>query len=414
MKLYEFFISFRYIRANLKQSLIITTVISIGAAIIIWIPSINLSFIGDLIDRSVSSAPNITIKKELDTFQTNKITFDKAYKKEKLLLVDEVMIRKRKIKGYRGILNQIKDIKQIKTAAPYTSGNALLIRGGEDRGVELKGIDPVEELKIIDIEKDIIKGRIKNLTINDIVIGVVLAKKLKVDVGKRLYVVGSTGVVKSLKVVGIFSTGLRVNDELLAYVNLKSGQQILDIVPEVTGIGIKVKDIYEAEKIARLIEKRTKLTVTSWMEENKQILDQLKRFQLIILFINFLIMFSAASSITSVFIMLVASKSKEIGILKSMGAKNFSVMAIFMSQALLLSLIGYFIGLLLAKLMLIWYSSLFQAGEGTIFGTQIPEFKLNLGYATLAFFYTIFTSLIASILPAYQAAKLNPVEAINA
>jgi len=412
MKFYELFIALRYIQANLKQSIIITTAVSIGVAIIIWIPSINISFMEDLIDKTVSSAPNITIQKEVDTFETNKTLFAKKIVGENILLTNQVMTRKRKIKSYRNIIEQLKNVEQIEAMAPFAEGQSFLIRGGEERGVSIKGITP-DELKIVDIEKDIIKGRVRDLSINDIVIGQTLAKKLKVDTGKRVKATGPTGVSKSLKVIGIFDTGLRAKDEFQAYVDLSVGQQLLNIGTDVTGIGIKVKDIYKADETATIVRKKTGLYVTSWMEDNKQVLEQLSRFKLIILFINFLIIFSAATSITSVFIMLVASKSKEIGILKSMGSKNNSIMAVFMIQAVLLSIIGYLIGLLGAQLMIIWYSNMLESSGGTILSSQIPEFKLSISYAVLAFFYSVFTSIIASILPSYQAAKLRPVEAIN-
>lgn len=412
MKFYELFISLRYIKANLKQSIIIMTAVSIGVAIIIWIPSINLSFMEDLIQKTVASAPNITIQKEFDTFETNKILFDKKYSGENLLLTNQVMTRKRKIKSYRNIIKQIQNIEQIQAVAPFAEGQGLLIRGGEERGVSIKGITD-DEIKVVDLEKDIIKGRIRNLTINDIAIGQTLANKLKVSIGKRIKAVGVSGVPISLKVVGIFDTGLRAKDEFQAYVNLSIGQQLLNIGTDVTGIGVKVKDIYKADETATLVRHKTGLYVTSWMEDNKQILDQLNRFKLIILFINFLIISSAASSITSVFIMLIASKSKEIGILKSMGAENASIMAIFMMQALSLSTIGYFIGLLGAKILIIWYSIIIESAGETIFSTQVPEFKLSVTYAILAFIYSVITSILASILPSYQAARLRPVEAIN-
>lgn len=414
MKFYELFIAFKYIRANFRQSIIITVAVSIGVAIIIWIPSINLSFMNDLIDKSVSNAPNISIKKELDTFKSNKNLYDKEFKNQTLLLDDEVMTRKRKIKSYKEVYEKIKNIAEIEEIAQFTEGQSFIIRGGEERGITLRGIEPEQELKVVDFERYMVKGKIRNLGINDIVIGKTLAEKLKVDVGKHVKATGPTGISKSLKVVGIFDTGLRAKDEYQAYVNLASGQQLLDIGSDISGIGIRVKDIYKAEEVAREIEKITGLDVTSWMEDNKQILDQINRFKLIISFINFLIIFSAASSITSVFIMLVAAKSKEIGILKSMGAENLSVMVIFMSQAVSLSLLGYFIGLVGAKILLIWYSNLIESAGETIFSTQVPVFKLSITYALLAFVYSFVTSILASILPAYQAAKLNPVEAINA
>ncbi|HSA06336.1 MAG TPA: ABC transporter permease [Candidatus Gastranaerophilales bacterium] len=414
MRFYELFIAFKYLKANLRQSIIITIAITIGVALIIWIPSINLSFFGDLIDKSVSSAPNITITKELDTFKRNKSSFDLFFADRTLLLKDQVQTRKRNIKSYKQIMNQVKHVEQIEAMAPFVSEQGFIIKAAEERGAQVRGIIPELETKVVDIEKDIIRGGIKNLGINDIVIGVTLAEKLNAEVGDRVTVTGPRGISRNLKVIGIISTGLRSKDEFQVYVSLKSGQQVFDLGNDVNGIGIKIKDIYEANKVAAELREITGLNVDSWMEDNKQILDQINRFKLIIVFINFLIIFSAASSITSVFIMLIASKAKEIGILKSMGAKNHSVMAIFIIQALFLSLLAYVLGIICAKLLLMWYASLIaQAGE-TFLTSEVPVFRISPQYAVLAFFYSTVTSILASVIPSYQAAKLNPVEAINA
>jgi len=413
MKLYELFIALRYVTSNLKQSIIITVAISIGVSLIIWIPSINLSFFGDLIDKSVSSAPNITITKELDTFERNEPGFERYFRDRKLLLKDQVQTRKRNIKSYKEIINQIDHLEQIEAMAPYVSEQGFIIRGAEERGTQIRGIIPELETEVVDIENDIIRGQIRNLGINDIVIGITLADKLNVDLGDRITVAGPRESTKNLKVVGIFSTGLRAQDEFQVYVSLKSGQQIFNLGNDVNGIGIKIKDIYEANNVAEEIKKITGLDVDSWMEENKQVLDQISRFRLIITFINFLIIFSAASSITSVFIMLIASKAKEIGILKSMGAKNLSVMSVFVIQAVSLSILAYAIGLGFAKLLLMWYAGIIESAGETFLSTEVPEFKISVEYAVLAFFYSFFTSILASIIPSFQAAKLNPVEAIN-
>ncbi|OGI01391.1 MAG: hypothetical protein A2Y25_02740 [Candidatus Melainabacteria bacterium GWF2_37_15] len=414
MKFYELFIASRYITSNLRQSIIITAAMSIGVTLIIWIPSINLSFFGDLIDKSVESAPHIRITKEVDTFERNKSTLDTLFVDRSLLLEDQVLTRKRNIKTYREVMNQIKDVEQIIAMAPFVEQQGFIIRGAEERGAQIRGIIPEMELEVVDIEEDIIKGRIRNLGINDIVIGITLAEKLNVGLGDRVTVAGPRGETKNLKVIGIISTGLRNRDEFQAYVSLKTGQQIFELGNDVNGIGIKVEDIYQAENIAQELHKITGLKADSWMEENRQILDQINRFRLIITFINFLIISSAASSITSVFSMLIASKSREIGILKSMGAKSLSIMSLFVTQAAVLSLIAYFVGLLGAKLLLMWYAGLIEQAGETFLTSGVPEFKISPYYATLAFFYSLITSILASIIPSYQAAKLNPVEAINA
>ncbi len=413
MKFYELFIALRYVTSNLKQSVIITVAISIGVALIIWIPSINLSFFDDLIDKSVASTPNITITKELDTFKSNAPTFDLFFADRRLLLKNQVQSRKRNIKSYKEVIDQVKNVEQIEAMAPFVNEQGFVIKGAEERGAQIRGIIPELETKVTDIENDIIRGRIKGLGVNDIVLGITLADKLNADIGDRVTITGPRGTSKNLKVVGIFSTGLRANDEFQVYVALKSGQQIFELGNDVNSIGIKIKDIYKANDVAQALRKMTGLDVDSWMEENKQILDQINRFKLIIVFINFLIIFSAASSITSVFLMLIASKAKEIGILKSMGAKNHSVMAVFVSQAVSLSLIAYVIGLCFAKLLIAWYAGIIESAGETLFTSEVPEFKISIQYAVLAFFYSIFTTILASIIPSYQAAKLNPVEAIN-
>ena len=414
MKFYELFIAARYITSNLRQSIIITAAMSIGVTLIIWIPSINLSFFGDLIDKSVESAPHIRLTKEVDTFERNKSTLDTLFVDRSLLLEDQVLTRKRNIKTYKEVTNQIKEVEQIVATAPFVEQQGFIIRGAEERGASIRGIIPEREVEVVDIENDIVKGRIRNLGINDIVIGVTLAQRLNVGLGDRVTVTGPRGETKNLKVIGIFSTGLRAQDEFQAYVSLKTGQQIFELGNDVNGIGIKVKDIYQAENVAQELHKITGLKADSWMEENRQILDQINRFRLIITFINFLIISSAASSITSVFTMLIASKSREIGILKSMGAKSLSIMSLFVTQAIVLSLIAYVVGLLGSKLLLIWYAGIIEEAGETFLTSGVPEFKISVQYAVLAFFYSQFTSILASIIPSYQAAKLNPVEAINA
>ncbi|OGI05052.1 MAG: hypothetical protein A2287_04230 [Candidatus Melainabacteria bacterium RIFOXYA12_FULL_32_12] len=413
MKFYEFFIAWRYITANIKQSFIIAGAVAIGVSIIIFVPSINLSFFNDLIDRTVASAPHVNITKEIDTFQRDIRVLDRKFK-ENLLLIDQTQTRRRDISSYRGVLQEITPISGIIAAAPFASGQGIIVRGAEERGVSIRGIIPEIEVNIINIQDDIIRGRIQNLGTTDIVIGVELAEELNVDLEDRVTLTGPRGIARTFRIVGIFSTGLRGPDEGQVYIGLNSAQQLLDLGNDVTGIGVKVNDIYMADQIAARIENVTGLDATSWIEDNRQIIEQVARFRLIIGFINFLIIFAAASSITSVFILLISSKSKEIGILKSMGAKNLSIMSVFLTQAMISSVVGYLGGIVGAKLLISWYSYILSTTTETFLTTELPELTLNTQYALIALFYSMLASFLASIIPAYQAARLKPVEAINA
>ena len=243
MRFYELFMALRYVTANLRQSIIITLAITIGVSLIIWIPSINLSFFGDLIDKLVASSPNIEITKEIDTFERNRNTFARAFPEKEILLKDQVQTRKRDIKSYREVINQIDHIEQITAMAPFVSEQGFIIRAAEERGAQIRGIIPELEVQVIDIEDDIIRGRIRDLGINDIVIGITLSEKLNAGIGSRVSIVGPRGSSKNLKVVGIFSTGLRDKDEYQVYVSLTSGQQIFNLGNDVNGIGIKIDKI---------------------------------------------------------------------------------------------------------------------------------------------------------------------------
>ncbi len=412
MKYYELFIAWRYMKANIKQSVIISGAVGIGVSIIIFVPSINLSFFQDLIDKTISSSSHITITKELETFKRDDLLI-KQKMKEIFLLKDQTLARRRNIISYKQIIKSIDFIKDIEEFSPFARGQAIAVKGSEDRGITLIGVIPEKEVKVIDIEKYMVKGSLRDIGLQDIAIGKKLAEKLKVRYSDKINVVGPRGIEKIFTVGAIFSTGLRTTDEQKAYVALKSAQQIFELRNEVTGIGLKLNDIYQADVIAEEIRKITGLDIKSWMDDNKQILEQITRFKIIIAFINFLIIFSAASSITSVFILLIASKSKEIGILKSMGAQNLSIMMVFLIQAVVYSVFGYCIGLVGAKSLISWYSYILSTQAETFLTTSIPELKINVQYALLALVYSFVTSLIASIIPAYQAAKLNPVEAIN-
>ena len=155
------------------------------------------------------------------------------------------------------------------------------------------------------------------------------------------------------------------------------------------------------------------LKARSWMEDNKIFLDQIANFRIIIGVINFLIVFAAATSITSILIMVVASKSKEIGILKAMGASPGSIMRLFIAQGICLSLFGIAAGFLGANGLITLYNLSPMAKGSTILGIERPPTVMSQEYAILALIYALISSMLASLFPAWRASRLDPVEAIN-
>jgi lipoprotein-releasing system permease protein len=411
----ELYIAARYVTANVRQSLIIMLAVGIGVALIIFIPSINMSFFQYFLDETVQNSAHITLTRELDTMPRNERMLQQALPRPadaQILYSDQTLTRRRNITAYRALMEQLEKLPGVTAVSPYIREQVIAVRGNQNRAAALRGIIPALENAVSNIEEDVETGNLETMGPDEVFLGIELAGELGVGVGERLQVLTAFGE-RSYKVAGLIKTGVYQQDLTILYMPLTAAQRLLRMNNEVTGLGVKIADIYQAEAMARLIADAWHVKTRSWMEENKIFLDQIQNFRIIIAVINFLIIFAAATSITSILIMVVASKSREIGILKAMGLRPQAIMRLFVSQGIFLSLLGAVAGFLGAVALIAIYNAS-PAGKGaTILGIERPPTVLNLQYTLLAFVYSVISSLLASFVPAWQASRLDPVKAIN-
>ncbi len=409
----ELYIAARYIKANIKQSFIVMFAVGIGVSLIVFIPSANMSFYGRMLERAVEKAPSITISREMKTKERNRQLLQPWFPgPEEVRISDKTLSRKRNILGYRTLMQRLAEEPDVVTVAPYVSEHIIVVRGSKVMGADLQGIVPNLEEKMTHISGDVEKGDLSDLHSNEVFLGRKLAEELGVDLGSRVQLVTSQGT-RSFKVVGTLSTGLYAKDYSTVITSLTAAQKLLDMSSTVTSIGLRVTDPYQADAIAQDIRLRYGLKAESWMEQNKLLLDELKSFRVIISFISFLIVFAAASSITSILIMVVSSKSKEIGILKAMGAQPGQIMRLFMIQAMVLSLIGAVLGVFGGQGIIELYNASPIAKMESSLGFERKPIVMNIPFTMLAVMYAMISSFLASLLPAWQASRLNPVDAIN-
>lgn len=412
----EFYIASRYVRANPRQSLIIMMAVGIGVALIIFIPSINLSFFQYFLNKTVEESAHITLTRELKTMPHDeavlKPTLKQANPGQEILFSDRTLSRRRNITAYRRMVEQLEKIPGITAVSPYVKEQVIIVHGAQNRGASLNGIIPERENAVTHIEDDVTEGDLEAMGPNDVFLGAELANDLNVAVGDRVQLITAFGH-RGYKVAGLIKTGIYATDRTIVYQPLRSAQKLLDLNNEVTGIGIKIKDIYQADVMAHMLADVFHVKAQSWMEDNKIFLDQINNFRIVIAVINFLIVFAAATSITSILIMVVASKSKEIGILKAMGARPSTIMRLFITQGIFLSVLGMISGFVGAYGLIALYNASPMARGTTILGIERPPTVLSTEYAMLAFFYAFITSILASTVPAWQASRLDPVKAIN-
>ncbi len=409
----EVYIAARYIRANMKQSLIIMLAVGIGVSIIIFIPSINLSFFNYFLSKTIESSAHIRVTREIDTLPRDRALLHQVYPQaDQILITDQTATRRRDIKAYRRLMDELLKYPGVVEAAPYISEQIIVVRGQQSLGATLQGIIPDREKNISNIQENIKQGDLDTLSTTEVFLGSELAEELGVQVGNRVQLVTPFGT-RSYKVSGLLESGIYQQDLVTVILNLTAAQRLMDMPNEVTGIGLKVRDIYDASAIASRISQIYDVEARSWMEDNKVYLDQIANFRQIIAVISFLIVLAAASSITSVLIMVVSSKSKEIGILKAMGASPTAITRLFVLQALFLSILGAIAGLFGAMLLIALYNASPMSRTETFLGIGREPVTMNLEYTIYAIFYALLSSFLSSLIPAWRAGQLDPVKAIN-
>lgn len=410
----EFYIAARYVLANRRQSIIIMLAVGIGVSLIIFIPSINLSFFQYFLDKTVENAPHIVLTRELETMPRNERALQQALKPEqtRLLFSDQTDLRRRNITAYRRLMDQIERFPGVTAVSPSVREQVIVVHGSQNRSASLQGIIPGREEAVSHIGENIIEGDLQVMGPNEVFLGSVMADELGVGVGDRVQLLTAFGS-RSYKVGGLAKTGVYQQDRVLLYMPLQSAQKLLAMDNEVSSIGVKIRDMYQAENVAQHLAELYHVKAQSWMAENRIFLDQIGNFRIIIAVISALIIFAAATSITSILIMVVASKSKEIGILKAMGTSPQAIMRLFISQGIFLSMLGTVAGILGALALIALYNASPMARGETILGIERPPTVINLEYTFLAFVYAMASSVVASFVPAWQASRLDPVKAIN-
>ena len=423
---YEFFISKRYLRAKRKQVFVsIITFISIfgiflGVAALIIVLAVMNGFEEDLRTKILGIKSHI----ELTTDMVGPM------------------------KDYEKVREQIASEEGVVASTPFIYSQAMIRNGNGVTGVIIRGLDTQSAFKVINLGK-IREGNIEYLNklpadlskryknedaqLTGIVIGKEMAKNLGIFLYDTITIISPVGVstpmgmvprMKKFIVAGIFESGFYEYDSTLAYLSLKSCQDFLQMGDTVTGIGIKVADIYKADSIARKIQSKLGFPfwAHNWMQMNKNLFSALKLEKRVMFIILSLIVIVAAFNIISALIMIVMEKNKDIAILKSMGATSRSIMKIFIYQGLIVGIIGTLSGcaaglavaLNLQKVSLFiekMFHFKFLPGD-VYYLSELPS-KVNYSDVVIIIIGTLLVCFLSTIYPSLRASKLDPAEALR-
>jgi lipoprotein-releasing system permease protein len=303
-------------------------------------------------------------------------------------------------------------------------------------GAVLRGIEPKTASKVINLPKNLRSGSLDELEAEKkpegmrstpgIILGNELARNIGVSRGEPVTVISPLGRLTPLgrvprsqtfRVAGIFDSGMYEYDSSIAYVSLWAAQRFLGIGERVTGIEVRVDEIYEADRVARAIGKALDgypYWSRDWMRMNKNLFSALKLEKIVMFIILTLIILVAAFNIVGTLIMVVIEKTRDIAILKSMGATRRSIMKIFMIEGAVIGLVGTLLGLLggytLCKLLATY--KFIELPSDVYYISTLPVQMNPLDVAIIALAAIVIT-LAASVYPAWQASRFDPAEAIR-
>lgn len=328
------------------------------------------------------------------------------------------------------VMELVDKIQGVEASTPFTYGQAMLIAGGGASGAVVRGIDTPAALRVVKLKEMLKQGSLDQLAggrdrLPGVVIGAELARRLGVDVGSVLNLLNPLGqetpvgrVPKSqpFRVAGFYESGLAQFDATIVYIHLSVAQELFEMGGAVTGIEVNVKDPWKAGEVGRQVGRALGpgYYATDWMTRNQNLFAALKLERVTMFVILILIVLVAAFGVISSSIMLVMEKTKEIGVLMAMGCRRRSIWKIFVSQGLVIGLLGTFGGMA-SGLGICWLLSKYQFIElpKDIYPINTLPVEVDPVTVGLVGLSAVALCLLATLHPARMAARQDPVKALR-
>ena len=402
-------IAFTHVRSRVRQTGFAVAGVATGVGFSIMMASLMQGSQDDFTHRLVNTLPHITVTDERRTppKQPAEVMFDAA---EIHGLTPEAR--------RPGIKNPLAIMAALEAWVPGAVGpsvkvQAIIRYANHDIATSVIGIDPRRKSKVSELPKQMRGATVNALyrATNAIIVGDRLPEKIGARIGSNITLQTSQGARISAQVVGFFHTGVRQQDEGTAYVLTKTGQILAQQTSLINEMRIRLTDPMKAREIAARVESDTGYKSVSWQEAFEDLLATFIIRNIIMFAVVGAILLVASFGTYNIISTITHEKARDIAIMKSLGLREFTVRMIFVTEALIIGLVGAFSGFALGYLLCV--------GLGSI---EIKNPFLDSNYLPLAYSYVhyllagmvaLVSSVAAGYAPARKAARLHPVEIIR-
>jgi lipoprotein-releasing system permease protein len=409
---YELFVGLRYTRAKRRNrfisviSLISVIGITIGVAALIVVLSVMNGFQKELRTRILGVASHVQIA-----------AFDGG------------------LGDWRGVAQQASRVPDVIAAAPYINQQGLLGNQQNVQGALIRGILPQDEDKVADIGRHMKVGALADLRPGEfgIVLGSELVHAIGASVGEKVVLIAPQGQVtpagilpriKQFTLVGVFEVGMYEYDSGLALVHLEDAQKLYRMQDKVSGVRLKLTDLFLAPRVARELMRtlRADVMVSDWTRSHANFFRAVQIEKRVMFIILTLIVAVAAFNLVSTLVMAVTEKQADIAILRTLGATPGSIMKIFVIQGLIIGVVGTLAGVILGVLTALNVETVVPAIE-RVFGVQflakdvyyISDLPSDLHWDDVITVgsVSLVLSWLATLYPSFRASRTNPAEALR-
>jgi lipoprotein-releasing system permease protein len=396
-------VAWRYLTSNRTQTALLLGGVAIGVLVFVFMTALIGGLRLFLIAQTTGSIAHVTLEPPDRIAREIPAEGDAT----RLVARETSTTQRKQIFAWQSVLEVVERTPGVKIASPQINGNAFLVKGQATSPVLMNGLRPDRLDAISAITPKIIRGDAQ-LNIDGILIGEKLANNLGLRIGQPVVVRTDRGRERTLTVRAIYKTGIGSLDERVAFVNIQLARTLLDLPQGISQIEIKTNDVNDAPAIADALRRATSLKVTSWVERNAQLFVALNSQAQSGSLIQTFSLITIVIGVSSALLLTTYRRRGEIAIMRSMGVSRNFIVTIFILQGLFIGLLGAGIGAWAGYAFCTFLADISRRTDGSAF----PIDPAQGGYMAVIILTTL-GSVLAAILPARAASKVDPVEVLN-
>jgi lipoprotein-releasing system permease protein len=424
---FEATVAYRHLRSGGGQTLLTVSAVAVGVIAIVFITALIFGARELTSTLLTDLLPHVTVTplepepeplKAVASSQwpvaSNRQGQDERNEPLILSRIERQSAQRKEIENWPQAVKVIRSIPHVVAIAAAVTGQSFVARGGKRIGAQVFGADPEKLDAVTAINKYVFAGHYLGLGPDETVLSYKLTQDLGVTLGDRVRITSTEGRSDSFRITGIYDTGQQLSFGSRVYVTLRSAQSLYATGTAVDSLLVRTDELMGADWVADRIAALTNYKAESWSRQAPQVVSGLRAQGAVAYLISALSLAASAFAIASILIVSVVQKSKQIGILKSMGARNRQILLIFTLEGLQIALLGSTLGALVGALI-VWAMGFVKQPVMRMGGTAQPLLPTKLTWQILvaAMIAAIISTVLASILPARRAARLDPVQVMR-